>query len=93
MTDSLRRAAEDGVLFAGGNAGRYGPQERSVVGEGAVCRSESPELQRTFGSNNVEGLDLYARCYEWTHWSPVLTALGNYSIFIFFVIYKYIDSE
>ena len=76
MTDSLKRAAEDGVLFAGGNAGRYGHQDRTVVGEGAVSRSTSPELQRTFGVNNVEGLDLYARCYEWTHWSPVLTALG-----------------
>ena len=77
MSDSLKRAAEDGVLFSGGNAGRFGPGNRVVVGEGAVRRSECPELDRTFGVNNVEGLDTYARCYEFTHWSAVMFALGK----------------
>ncbi len=77
MSDSLRRAAEDGVLFAGGNAGRFGPGHRVVVGEGDVRRDDCPELQRTFASSNVNGLDLYARCYEFTHWSPVMTAIGK----------------
>jgi len=76
MKDSLTRAAEDGVLFAHGNAGRFGSNHRVVVGEGSVRRSESRELLQEFGADNLDGLDLYATCYEWTHWSVVLSALG-----------------
>lgn len=78
MSDSLRRAAEDGVLFSGGNAGRFGPAHRVVVGDGSVRRDETPELQRTFGRHNTSGLHLYATCYEFTHWEPVMTALGKF---------------
>lgn len=79
MRDSLTRAAEDGILFAHGNAGRFCPGRRVVVGEGAVRRSESRELLREFGADNLDGLDLYAACYEWTHWSAVFSALGKSS--------------
>ncbi len=81
MADSLKRAVEDGVLFSGGNAGHFGPGNRVVVGEGAVRRETSCELQRTFGDHNVAGLELYARCYEWTHWAAVLHALGGFLLF------------
>ena len=77
MAVSLGRAAVDGILFSG---------------EDAVTRADSQELQRLFGNTNVEDLDLYAHCYEWTHWSPVLTALGaRFSFpYIYLYIYMYI---
>lgn len=87
MSDSLRRAAEDGILFSGGNAGRFGPAHRAVVGDGSVCRDESPELQRTFGRHNTSGLHLYAMCYEFTHWEPVMTALGKFFRLILISVY------
>lgn len=84
MSDALRRAAEDGILFSGGNAGRFGAADRAVVGDGSVCRADSPELQRTFGRNNTDGLHLYAMCYEFTHWERVMTALGEFFRFSHF---------
>ena len=72
MAVSLGRAAVDGILFSG---------------EDAVTRANSQELQRLFGDANVEDLDLYAHCYEWTHWSPVLTALGACFSFSYTHIY------
>jgi len=77
MADSLKRAADNGILFSCGNAGRFGTAHRAVVGDGSVRRDECPELQHTFGKNNTSGLHIYACCYEFTHWEPVMRALGN----------------
>ncbi len=92
MTESLRGAAENGTLFAGGDAGRFGPGDRAVVGEGSVRRSQCAELRRTFCSSNIDGLDLYARCYEWVHWSPLLSALGESSHCVLFLIDSFLSS-
>ena len=77
MISALRGSADDGVLFSGGDAGRFGGGLSDVVGEGSVIRSECPELQQEFSPNHIMGLDDWARCYEWTHWSTIMTALGN----------------
>lgn len=77
MISAMRKSAHEGLLFSGGNAGRFGGGLSNVIGEGSVKQSECPELQRIFSANNVVGLDDWARCYEWTHWAPLMTALGK----------------
>lgn len=75
MSDSLNRAANDGILFSQRRSGYFGPSHQLSLGEGPVCRSDSVELMREFC--NLEDLHLYASCYEWTHWRAVMSALGN----------------
>lgn len=84
MFSALRGSANDGILFAGGDAGLLTCKHRDVIGEGSVKRSTCPELQEEFSSNNFDGLDDWARCYEWTHWSSVMTALGKCQCLIHF---------
>ena len=77
MSSALRSSAVDGVLFSGGNEGHFCVNPRGVIGEGSVIRSQCTELQRVFSPDDVIGLEGWARCYEWTHWSTVMTALGS----------------
>jgi len=67
MGYALKSAIEDGVLFSGGN---------SAEGEGPVSRHTHPELSRHFHTAD-RLLQVYAKCYEWTHWRRILIRFRN----------------
>jgi len=66
MTNDKNRGAENGILISGGDSGRFAPANRVVLGDG---------LEQDFGTHYLEWLEFYARGYESTHWSPVLSVL------------------
>jgi len=66
MGYALKSAVEDGVLFSGGN---------SAEGEGPVSRDTHPELSRHFTTAD-RLLEVYAKCYEWTHWREIIIRFG-----------------
>lgn len=72
MASALRSSANDGILFTSGNINPNG-----VNGDGSVTRSECPQLQRVFSPNDIDGLDHWARCYEWTNWPNLMSAIGK----------------
>ena len=69
MGQAFHSAIEDGELFGSGGGTPSGP--------GPITSESCPELKRHFHNGKDYKMELYARCFEWTHWGHILERFGE----------------